>query len=95
MGLDAYRVTELKYEEPSFSLWHNEKLMDFLNQEVRFYTSLSPEGGGLVVVPVYVLESTIEMAAELELDEDTIENIRNDIAAAKSDRNETITYYCH
>jgi hypothetical protein len=46
-------------------------------------------------VPVKKLRKAIKMAAELNLDEKTINQLKKDIAAAKSSKDECIAYFCY
>jgi uncharacterized membrane protein len=79
---------------PSFDVWHDKKLMEFLNEEIQFYMSLNSYGTGIVDVPVELLEKAIGSATEFNLDEDTVSQIKLDIARAKSNKDEVVTYYC-
>jgi hypothetical protein len=94
MSVNAHRIIDLKLETSSFDLWHDEKLTQFLEEEVRLSSNLNSYGTGLLEVPVETLERAVKMADELDLDEDTVGGLRLDIAAAKSTRNEIVTYYC-
>jgi len=94
MSIRAHRIIEFKLEASSFDLWHNEKFMQFLEEEVRLSSNLNLYGTGLLEVPVEVLERAVRMADELGLDEDNVEGLQQDIVAANSTRNESVSYYC-
>jgi len=94
MSVNAYRIIDLKLAAPSFDLWHDEKLAQFLGEEVNLSSDLNSYGTGLLEVPVEILERAIRMADELGLDEDDVEGLQQDIVAAKSNRNEFVSYYC-
>jgi hypothetical protein len=97
MSISAHRIIEIKIEETynSFNLWHDRKLMDFLDTEAGFYSSLSDDGTGVSEVSVEVLEKAVSMAVELELDDDTVANLKKDIAWAKEHDEEFVQYYCY
>jgi len=80
-----------EYESPSFNVWHDEKLIDLLNEEILFYMCLNSFGTSVVDVPVELLEKAIGSEKKLELDDDTISCLHSDIAFAKSNRDEVVT----
>lgn len=94
MSVRAHRIIEFKLEASSFDLWHNEKFVQFLEEEVRLSSNLNSYGTGLLEVPVEILERAIRMADELGLNEDDVEGLQQDIVATKSSRNEFVSYYC-
>ena len=97
MSVSANRIIEIKVEESynSFNLWHDRKLMDFLDTEADFFSQLTADGTGISEVSVEVLENAISKAVELELDADTVANIKKDIAWAKEHKEEFVEYYCY
>jgi hypothetical protein len=96
MSVKANRVIEIKIEEEyaSFNLWHDRKLIDFLESE-DFCRGLTDDGTGLAEASVEVLENAVAKAVELELDEDTVANLKKDIAWAKENNEEFVQYYCY
>ena len=97
MSVSANRIIEIKVEESynSFNLWHDRKLMDFLDTEANFFSRLSDDGAGVSEVSVEVLEKAVSMALELELDADTVANLKKDIAWAKEHDQEFVQYDCY
>ena len=97
MSVIARRIIEIKIETEynSFNLWHYRKLMDFLDTEGDFFSQLTADGTGISEVSVEVLENAISKAVELELDADTVANIKKDIAWAKEHKEEFVEYYCY
>jgi hypothetical protein len=97
MSIQARRIIEIKTEKKytSFNLWHDKKLMEFLNSESNFYSQLTDDGMGIGEASVEVLEKAIAQASELELDADTIANLKKDIAWAKAHNEEFVQYYCY
>ena len=97
MSVKANRIIEIKIEEEyaSFNLWHDRKLMDFLDNEVDFFRGLTSDGTGLAEASFEVLENAVSKAGELELDEDTVANLKKDIAWAKENNEESVQYYCY
>ena len=97
MSVSANRIIEIKVEESynTFNLWHDRKLMDFLDTEADFFSRLSDDGAGVSEVSVEVLEKAVSMAVELELDADTVTNLKKDIAWAKANDQEFVQYDCY
>ena len=97
MSVSANRIIEIKVEESynTFNLWHDSKLMDFLDTEADFFSRLSDDGTGISEVSVEVLEKAVSMSVELELDDDTVTNLRKDIAWAKANDQEFVQYDCY
>ena len=97
MSVIARRIIEIKTETEynSFNLWHDGKLMDFLDDEANFFSQLTDDGTGVSEISVEVLESAISKAVELELDDDTVANLKKDIAWAKEHDEEFVQYYCY
>jgi hypothetical protein len=97
MSVKANRIIEIKIEEEyaSFNLWHDRRLVDFLNAELDFSRGLTADSTGLAEASVEVLESAVAKALELELDEDTVANLKKDIAWAKENNEEFVQYYCY
>ncbi len=90
MSVRAYRVKKIDYVTPnSFNLWHDDKLVDFLDSECDFFAGLTNEGTGLVEVPVEALQKAVE---KLELDDELRKALMKDIEACRDDG--YVTYYC-
>ena len=97
MSVSANRIIEIKIETEynSFNLWHDRKLMDFLDAEADFCSQLTADGTGISEVSVEVLENAVSKAVELELDTDIVANLKKDIAWAKANDEELVEYYCY
>ena len=97
MSVSANRIIEIKVEESynTFNLWHDSKLMDFLDTEADFFSRLSDDGTGISEVSIEVLEKAVSMSVELELDDDTVTNLKKDIAWAKANDQEFVQYDCY
>ena len=97
MSVSANRIIEIKIETGynSFNLWHDRKLMDFLDTEADFFSQLTADGTGVSEASVEVLEDAISKAVELELDDDTVANLKKDIAWAKEHDQEFVQYSCY
>ena len=97
MSVIARRIIEIKIETEynSFNLWHDRKLMDFLDTEGDFFSQLTADGTGISEVSVEVLEDAVSKAIELELDDDTVTNLKKDIAWAKEHNEVNFQYYCY
>ena len=97
MSVIARRIIEIKTETEynSFNLWHDEKLMDFLDTEADFFNQLTSDGTGVSEASVEVLENAVSKAVELKLDNETVANLKKDIAWAKAHDEEFVQYYCY
>ena len=93
MSINAYRVIDIKMGKESFNLSRNISLADFLNAEIELYSGIH-DGSGMIDVPVNILKKALRMAEKLNLDERTVKRLESDIAFAKSNRDEVVTYYC-
>ena len=90
MSVRAYRVTKIEHEiDNTFNLWHDDKLMDFLDSEYGFYESLSDNGVGFVKLPIEALQEALK---KVEMDKELKEAIQKDIEAC---RDGYVTYYCY
>ena len=97
MSVRAHRILKVEYApETSFSLYGDQKLVEFLESEndLGFHRQMNDNGGGVVTVSIDALQRAIDQAEELELDEDTVIVLREDIAAAQADNNESVDYDC-
>ena len=93
MSVRAHRILKVEYaDRPSFNLWHDEKLVKFLDDHMDggFYSQLTTDGGGVVCIEPSVIQEAINSAKELELDEDTVAQLRADVEAAEG----SIDYDC-
>ena len=97
MSVIARRIIEIKIEESynTFNLWHDRKLMDFLDTEANFFNQLTADGTGVSEASVEVLEKAVSKAVELELDADTVTNLKKDIVWAIKHAEEFVQYYCY
>jgi len=97
MSVRAYRIIKIDVEESydSFNLWHDSKLVSFLDEEASFFSSLSTDGTGVTEVSVETLEGAVKQADKLGIDTATVENLKKDIAWAKSQDAEYVQYYCY
>ena len=92
MSVRAYRVNKIEHEKSdTFNLWHDDKLVDFLDSECNFFAGLTNEGTGLVEVPVEALQKALE--EKLELDDELRKALTEDIEACRDDS--YVTYYCY
>ena len=90
MSVRAYRVKKIDHErDNTFNLWHDDKLMEFLDSEYGFYEGLTSNGTGLVELPIEALQ---EALGKVEMDKELKEAIQNDIEACRDDG--FVTYYC-
>jgi hypothetical protein len=94
MSVWAYRDVDNVTVPPSFNVWHDHDLMDFLDAEAEFSTYLTHGGVGCVIVEVKVLRKALKNTAKLNLSDKIIRRIKNDITYAESEKEDTVTYHC-
>ena len=89
MSIRAYRVEQIILkDEPSFNLWHDKELMNWLYNNTDFNTS---DSGGMVDIAVIDLEQAIKVKG---ISDDVLEALVDDIKRAKRMGDEFITYSC-
>ncbi len=94
MSVRAYRVVQIKMAEaPSFNVWHDKKLVRFLNEEELFFSGLS-NGTGLVDISVETLESAIEETTKRKHSEQIVQCLQKDRAIDKKNKEESTTNNC-
>jgi len=94
MSVRAYRVIEIKkVEGESFNLWHDGKLVDYLDEHANFLNALNDDLCGLTELPVGVLKDAISDIPDLEAS--TRKALQGDIEAAEAEGKEYIRYYCY
>ncbi|MBA7663394.1 hypothetical protein ES703_71434 [subsurface metagenome] len=80
----AHRIVKVEYaDKPSFNLWRDQKLVEFLesNSDFDFYDQINTDGVGVVSVAIETMQKAIDQARELELDEDTVAQLKADVEA--------------
>jgi hypothetical protein len=91
MSVRAYRVIKIEHAQPNtFNLWHDDKLVQFLDKEYGFFEGLN-ESGGLTQVPVEALERALK---EVPVDDDLKEALTKDIQTCRKEGEEYVQYYC-
>jgi hypothetical protein len=93
MSINAYHLTDGKMRDVTFNLSRDINLSDFLDSEMQFYGDIH-EGFGIINIPVKTLKKALRQSKKLNLDEETILRLLSDISAAKSSKDEVVTYYC-
>ncbi len=92
MSIRARRIIETKTNGPSFNLWGDEALVDWLRRETSFFSSLNPDGIGLTDVDVEDLKRALVEIGPLE--EETRKAIEEDIKSAEETDRDYVQYYC-
>lgn len=91
MSVRAYRVNKIEHEwESTFNLWHDDKLVEFLERDYGLYEGMSNDGNGLVELPIEALEKAVK---QLNLDEELVKALKRDIEACR--KSGYVTYYCY
>lgn len=94
MSIRAYRVIEIKLEdEPSFNLFEDKELSNYLAVEADLFDSIDSDGSGYIGVPVKVLQKAVKKSSKLGIDEKTVERLKRDIEAAKTNKDECVDYF--
>ncbi len=91
MSVSAYRVIKIEYAQPNtFNLWHDGKLVNFLDREYGFFEGFN-ENIGLTQLPIEALERAL---SEVELDDELREALKKDLEACRKEDAKHIQYYC-
>lgn len=95
MSVRAYRVIKIeRAENPSFNLWHDDRIIDFLDEHEERQVSYDlGESGGQIEVSVSTIKKLLKQK-EIQLDEYHIKAFKDDIAFAKSQNDDYILYDC-
>ena len=93
MSINAYPVVDFELGKVTFNLFRDRSLSDFLDNEIEFYEGIH-DGSGLINVPVTVLKKALRQSGKLSLTQKTVKRLQSDIAAARSSKDEVVTYYC-
>ncbi len=93
MSVRAHRVIKIETTpESSFNLWHEASIADHLG----LYASMSEDGGGLVGADVEKVEEMLDDDGRgFEIDPDTVEALRRDIAEVRAEGSEYIEWLCY
>ena len=97
MSIWAHRVNQIEYaEEPSFNIFRDQALLDFLNDqdEEGLLSERILSGSGMVDVPVKALRKAVRSSGKLGLSGHTISALRQDIAFAESKKQDSVHYDC-
>lgn len=88
MSARAYRINNIDREDnPSFNIWHDKNLMDFLEENDAIVTE------EIIEVNVLALKKAIEQAEKLKLEEYVIEAIKADIKWAEKINDTFVKYF--
>jgi hypothetical protein len=93
LSINAYPVIDFELGTVSFNLFRDRGLSDFLDTESGLYDEIH-DGSDLVNIPVNVLKKALRQPGKLNLKEKTVKRLQSDIASAKSNSDEVVTYYC-
>ena len=92
MSVRAYRVKKIIREErPSFNLWHDDKLRDFLTDNASS-DQRNDDGGGMLEVSTDTLKEALDT---LELDNEQRKALQADIDATENAGEEFVLYDCY
>jgi hypothetical protein len=96
MSIRAHRIVEVRLAKfPSFRLWDNSKLMQFLEEKTDFLNSLNANGTGEAELPLEILKEAVKLSAALDIDDVTVKRLREDIGFAESNKKDYVIYECY
>jgi len=94
MSVRAYRVNAiLRDDEPSFNLWADRDVVDWLEDNTGFYSPLNMDACGMTEVEVSDLKRMVKQLTK-KVDADVLAKIKDDIAWAEAKGNGWIEYDC-
>jgi len=87
MSIRAHRVDKIDFRGESFNLWHDQGIMDYLDDN-GLLEQLNMDMGGFIEVSVRDLKNMLVIA------DDAREALENDIKWAEEKEQDTVMYYC-
>jgi len=91
MSVRAHRINNIDYESyDTFNLWHDEKIIEWLEDNTSFYDNLNIDVCGIAELSIEDIE---QMLKDLELDKDQVEQFKKDIEFAKKKGDTYVQYY--
>lgn len=89
MSVRAHRVEEIKFGGESFNLWHDQEIVDYLDDK-GLLEQLNMDMGGFIEVSMRDLKNMMTIASN----EDTRKSLQEDIKWAEEKEQDTVMYYC-
>ena len=94
MSVRAYRIEKIETtENPSFNLWHDTDVMEFLQNIGEYHNFMGDDDYGFLEISVATLKILIKDFKGL--DSDIKEQLREDIAWAESKKEDWVQYECY
>ncbi|OQX86311.1 MAG: hypothetical protein B6D55_06345 [Candidatus Omnitrophica bacterium 4484_70.2] len=96
MSVRAYRIKRIEHEDfPSFNIWHHKKLVEYLERNSNFFSTLNEDSVGIAEVEVEILVKALEDPEVISsTPEYVLDQIREDIKEAWRKNEDYILYYC-
>lgn len=92
MSVRAYKIKKIEWEEnPSFNLWHDDKLMFLIEKTIDL--QLDESGSGYIEIPVETLKEVVPKLKGTK-EEDRIKYLQRDIRQAEANGDSHIEYMC-
>ena len=89
MSIRAYRINKIEKEEiSSFNLWHDEVLMNLLDNAGCL---IELGESGLIDIPLDVLKEALTV---VDIDNETKEYLKKDVEFAEQNNDDWVSYYC-
>ena len=93
MSTRAYRIIKIERADyPSFNLWHDDKLIKFMQDNGEYNELLTEGGGGTIDISIETIEKVLNEYKEL--DEYAREAFTKDLEYANKNNDTYITYDC-
>jgi hypothetical protein len=97
MSVRARRINKIEYEQgETFNLWHDKKVVTWLQNNTEFYDVLTYDLCGVAELPVETVKELISYLIHDNDPEykDIIEWFEKDIQWAKDNKEDFVRYYC-
>lgn len=94
MSVRAYRIVKMELAvEPSFNLWSDVALIDFMKSHDGYYEWLNEEGTGTIEISVDLIEKVL---SDFDFGDDRWEkeSLEQDMDFAKSEGRDYVLYQC-
>ncbi len=89
MSIRAHRIEEIKHAGESFNLWHDEEIVDYLDNE-GLLDQLNEDMSGFIEINREDLKNMLAITK----DENARISLQDDMRWAEENEQDTILYYC-
>ena len=89
MSVRAHRVKEIFFDGESFNLWHDQEIVDYLENN-GLLEQLNTDMSGFIEISVEDIENMLNIVR----DDNVRDSLRKDLEWAKGQEKDYLLYYC-